>query len=513
MVNLGIRTGVLDLARSVVDPAATDQDIVDAMRVPPGASLETLLGDELLALDGVLAAWSAASRADTRELFLRNSACKRVLYVSAPLFLPDTIPIHHFIPTGVNTRVHVYAAADVRDTVRLEAISSYTVGRLRFRYALSIQYLTDSVGLGWQLIRPVVAVDPRLLAAARDGGPAGAAALDRVLDALWRLIALGSHDYVHATVLNWFPPLAHLDPAYAAITSERVHPAEVDEWHAASQTALPAGFVPSVATPSIASLELYSLLVHAEVIDRLWDEDPAVGAHVHGLVAELEAALAALVGAVRFGDGSAATEALDYFTTLAGWFLVSALPIGSRRLAEVVAVIPDDRRRRVFERLATVHEGMFDFVRFVDRGHLPWGERFVPVHQVAAEYELALRRPAVRAHLRFLLGPRVAAPAGAPTWLHALAAPLPVEERARLATALADVQAVARSDQLDHALADLDGSGALDRLRAMASGDPDPVVAERAGATAAELRYARAVVAGLVAVVDALAERRARVLT
>lgn len=496
-MNVGIRTTVLDLVPVLGDPHATERDVVDAMRVPAGVSPEALLVDEMRALDGLFDAWDATSGMDTRELFLRNSACKRVLYVSAPIFLPDVIPVPQFVPTGVNTRVHVFEAPDVRDTVRLEAISSYAVGELRFRYALSIQYLRDSVGLGWQLIRPVVIVDPRLLAAARSGGSGAWAALERVLDHLRRIILLGTHDYVHATVLNWFPPLPDLPPAYAAICSEQAHPPEVDRWHEASQTALPAGFLPDVRTPGIASLELYSLLVHAGVIGWLWDRDPAIGRAVHGLIAGFEDALDELTATADLGDVVARQDAADYFTTVAGWFLVSALPLGSDRLAAVLDVVPEDRRQRLHERLSAVHEGMFDVVRYVDLERVPWGDRFVPLHDIAAEYAAALRWPGVRAHVGFLLAPR----ADGSTWLDELAGAAPGPERAELAAALDELRAGG-----ERGLAAL-ATGVLDRLRALAStGGP-------AGTTAApQLAYARAVVASLVAIVEQLAAGRHSVL-
>lgn len=492
----GITTSVVDLTDWVHDAAATDADIVDAMRLPAGTSVEALLVDEMRAIDGYLGAWTANAGMDAREMFLRNSACKRVLYISAPIFLPDTIPVPNFVGRGVNTRIHVYEAPDVWDTVRLEAISSYAVGGHRFRYALSIQYLHDSVGLGWQLIRPVVVVDRHLLAAVHRGGPAAVAALERVLDAIRRVILFGSHDYVHATVLNWFPPLRDVAPAYAAIATERVHPREVDQWHAASQGKLPEGFVASAPTPAIVPLELYSLLVHAEVVQRLWDEDPAVAPHARRMVADLDAALADLVVAGDF-DEAARADVADYFWTFAGWFLASALPLGSERLADVVTAVAGDRWDRVAAGLAEVHGGMFDFVRYVDRDEFPWGDRFVALHDVGLEYEAALRRPGVREHLRWLLGARRDGTADRPTWLDVLEPP------PHVVTALLDLEATADTGDFEAGLRRLRDSGALDDLRALAVTRSGP------GGTA----YARAVVWSLVAIVDELVGLPDRVLS
>lgn len=492
----GITTSVLDLTSWVHDPAATDLDIVAAMRLPAGTPVEALLVDEMRAIDAYLGAWTANAGMDAREMFLRNSACKRVLYISAPIFLPDTIPVPEFVGRGVNTRIHVYEAPEVWDTVRLEAISSYAVGGYRFRYALSIQYLHDAVGLGWQLIRPVVIVDRHLLATVHDAGPDAVAALERVLDAIRRVILFGSHDYVHATVLNWFPPVKDLPPAYAAIATERVHPREVDQWHAASQGKLPDGFVAAARTPTIVPLELYSLLVHAEVVQRLWDEDPSVARHARRVVDDLDAAVTELVGLCALEE-PATTAFGDYFWTFAGWFLASALPLGSDRLAVVVDGVAGERWPRVEARLAEVHGGMFDFVRHVDRDEFPWGDRFVAVHDVGLEYELALRRPGVREHLRYLLGARRDGDADRPTWLHVLGAPPDV------VTALLDLQAVADTPDLDAGLRRLRDGGVVDELRRLAVG----------GTAGSGTEYARSVVWSLVTIIDELVGLPDRVLS
>ena len=414
MLNEGIRTDVVGFVTAVTDPDATATEIVDAMRMPPDAAVEQLLLDELRTIDSPLDEWSDAAGIDMREVFLRNSACKRVLYVSAPMFLPDVIEVPVFQPKGVNTRVHVFPAPDVWDTVRLEAVSSYTVREMRFRYALSIQYVTDSAGLGWQLIRPVVVLDRPLLRATRRGGPAAEAALDRLLEALRRIVLMGSHDYVHATVLNWFPPLTNLAPEYAAIVSERPHPKELDAWHVDALTPLPAGFVDAMPTPGIASLELYSLKVHAQVVRQLWESDGGrTRDYARDLLAEFDAALTAFVGAADLGDDEKRDAVAEYFAILGGWFVVSAFPIGSAELTDVLARLSGDRAERALRHLRAVHESMFDYVRFVDAGHYPWGERVVTLHDVGTEYATALRAPTLREHLRYL----TAAGADGRSWL------------------------------------------------------------------------------------------------
>ncbi|MFJ1750634.1 hypothetical protein ACIOJD_31005 [Streptomyces sp. NPDC088116] len=485
LLNEGLRSRQIDLARWVIDPDASDSDIIDAMRIPSHVSVEGLLMEELQAVSPYHEAWTAISGTDTQELFLRNSTCKRALYLSAPIFLPDSIPVDTFAATGVNERIHVYEAEEVRDTVRLEAISSYRVGGFRFRYALSIQYKDDSVGLGWQVIRPVIVFDRRLLAMARDSGPQAVASLLRILECLGKLILFGSHDYVHATVLNWFPPVKNLKPAYAAIASERRHPPEVDVWHRGSQEALPAHYTRERETPGIATLELYSLLVHGQVVAWIWDRDPRVRETVHAHVRELHEAFTDFLRTGVFGEPDERRSAAEYVTTLAGWFLASALEVRSERMAEALGSLPADAVDLAYGHLTAVHGGMFDFVGFADPDRFPWRGRFVVVHEVTAEYEAALRLPALRGHLHYLSSRRkqrtpspatAAGPATSTTWIEDLCAPLQEAERATLLASLHDLTSCRSRADWETGLGRLKESGQLMRLRALGAG-------QRAGAT------------------------------
>ncbi|TDB91377.1 hypothetical protein E1264_01740 [Actinomadura sp. KC216] len=435
-MNNGLVTAELDYAKWLVEPDVPDEAVVEAMRLPRGLSIEALADDEAAALRAYHTAWSENSGLDTLDLFNRNSACKRVLYLSAPMLLTDTIETDTFVATGVNERIHLYRAADVRDTIRLEAVSSYQVEGLRFRYALSIQYAADSTGLGWQVIRPVVVLDSGLLGQVAKAGAEGRAKLERVLEPLWKLILFGSHDYVHATVLNWFPPPARLPDDYAAMACERPHPPEIDDWHACTQRPLPQGLVDGWATPGIATLELYSLQVHAQTIARLWDGEPALGRYVTELMARFDQALSELCDVDIFGDRRSAEAVADYFTALAGWFVVSALPFGTDRLAQVLSVVPTARATAALKNLGEPHGGMFAFAALADPESFPWGDRFVPVHRVTVEYEEALRLPALRENLTYLLRPRTGDARGA-CWLDVLSAPLDEPARASLRTALA----------------------------------------------------------------------------
>lgn len=490
MLNLGIRTSELDVVRWIHEPDTTDSGVVAAMRLPRNLSVDTLLMDEVAATGCYHKAWTLNSGLDTRELFLRNSACKRVLYLSAPILLPDNIPVEDFVSTGVNSRIHLYHAPDVRDMIRLEAITSYEVAGFRFRYALSIQYADDSVGRGWQVIRPVIVVDRQLLAAVHRNS--AVVHLERVFDALWKLVLVGSHDYVHATVLNWFPPVRGLPPSYLAMLSERVHPAELEQWHAGSQAALPDGLVASRPTPGIATLELYSLMVHGRTIARMWDTDERVGARIRELVTEFDGATAALLGAGVFGDAEQTQSAGEYLTTLAGWFLASALPLGTERFTQVFGLLPARYAEPAGRRLAEAHGGMFDFVRFVDEDRFPWQGRLVEVHDVAAEYEKALRRPALREHLQYLTLP--SCEAGGKSWMDVLCGSLDGSGRSGLLDALAVAGAGEVPSESYRELVRLSESGGLGALRSICD---DHRFDDRSPAGCAQ-----AVLASLVAVVD-----------
>jgi hypothetical protein len=499
MINEGIKTAVLNLESLVADPAASDEDIVNAMRLPADLSVETLAIDEMKALAPYLDAWSRASDMDTRELFLRNTACKRALYISAPIFLPDTIWAAELIGSGVNERIHVYEAPDMRDTIRLEAVSSYHAGRFRFRYALSIQYMHDSTGLGWQLIRPVVILDRELLAAVAAAGGDAPAALARVVESLRRLIALGSHDYIHGTVLNWFPPPLHLSPAYAAMMTERPHPPEIDGWHAGSQTPLPADLVPGVETPLIATLELYSLMAHAQVIGLIWDGG-RLESRIRQMMAEFGQALEQLLRTGAFAGDDAAGDAAGYFMTLAGWFLVSALPLGSDHLAKVLDDLPGGRVRQMTRRLAEVHGGMFAIVRLADPDRFPWLQWRVPLREVAADYARALAWPALRTHAGYLTRPR-RDDATAPAWLEVLCAGQPPAGTRALLDVVTELRELGPGEHRLEPLLRLRSSGGLELLRSV-SQTASP--ANGAGAGTAPLAYARAILASLVAVADGL---------
>lgn len=504
MLNPGIRTDAADLAHWVLRPDASAADIVEAMRLPADVSIETLTVDEIRATAGYHRAWSELADLDMAELFLRNTACKRALYLSAPIVLPDTIPVEKLQSKGINTRIHVYPAADVRETIRLEAVSSYRVAGFLLRYALSIQYAEDTAGLGWQVIRPVVILDADLLAAVRDAGPDATADLRRMLLALERIVLFGSHDYLHATVLNWFPPVRGVAPEYMAIMTERVRPEEVARWQDSSEAALPQGLVPGRHTPGMAALELYSLVEHGRIIARLWETDPGIRAEVHAMVADFAAVMEALLARDLFAattnrdghTGAEATEdAAEYLTTVAGWFLASGLPLGTERFEDVVAGLPAARTERVRRRLAETHEGMFDFIRFFDPDGFPWEGGLVPVGRVGAEYEQAMRLPSLREHLRYLRAPRTG---GGPSWIEVLAAALPAAERDRAVAALA---AVGDPDSGDpgRLVGDAEALAVLRRLSR-----PDDAADRAAGPPPKETRYARAILASLVVIADAL---------
>lgn len=496
MLNEGIKTSELHVAWWLLDPDALDQDVIESMRLPRGLSVESLLFDELSAISSYHRAWSENAVLDTGELFFRNSTCKRVLYISAPMFLPDTIPIGTLVPTGVNTRIHRYRASDVWDTIRLEAVSSYEVAGLRFRYALSIQYARDAVRNGWQVIRPVIVLDKEMLAAARGAGDEACGALRDVLASLRHLVLTGSHDYVHATVLNWFPPLTGLDPEYAAITSERVHPPEVQAWHQGTQLPLPDGIVPGLPTPRIATLELYSLLVHEANLGRLLHENPRLLDRVCELFATFSTALAALTDRL---PGTLSRSVADYFTTLACWFLVSALPLGSPGLDAVLQTVSAEQVNSARDRLAEVHDGMFAVAGRADARRFPWQGATVDVNEVTREYERALRWPAISTYAEYLSGSRAAGGADGRVEMPISRAVGTDERSWQLAQALREIGASTGAER-QRLLGRLARDGLLAQLRAAGgaggAGAEEPVTGPE--------RYARKVAEGLARLADAV---------
>lgn len=495
MLNAGIQTREITLNDWVLDPDVADIDVVRAMELRRGFSLEALLVDEMAATDCYHRPWSELCGIDTAELFLRNSATKRVLYLSAPIFLPDTLPKADLIATGVNTRIHIYKAPEPRDYIRLEAVSSYESAGLRFRYALSIQYADDAVGDGWQIIRPVIILDSGLLAAVR--GEAGRALLARTLTELRRLILCGSHDYVHATVLNWFPPPGGLPAEYAAILSERSHPPEIEQWHQGTQLPLPDGLIPGKPSPGIATLELYSLQIHQRTMARI-AEQAELAPEVARIWTCFGTALADFTReGLRPGTPASLADAVPrYFHTLAGWFLLSAFPLGSPLLRQVSALArpaSDDTGPAMAE-LAAFHGGMFEAAAVCSRDKFPWHGGFVGVDEVTSQYATALRGPAVSGYAAYLSARR---PGAGRSWAEALARP----ELAELLAGLGGCDDGATRRAALRRLRDRGGLRLLGQLGEWpASGHGG--AAGHASASAAE-RYARAVAAGLAALAGA----------
>jgi hypothetical protein len=489
MLNKGIRTNEFMIRHWLLDPDVRDSDVVACMKLPKNLSVEELLVSEMSATADYQRAWSANCGLDTARLFLRNSACKRVLYLSAPIFLPDTMSVSTFVPAGVNTRIHLYQAPDPRDVVRLEAVSSYEPVRgMRFRYALSIQYAPDAVGQGWQVIRPVIILDRGMLNAVREQR-----LLEQVLEPLRCLVLTGSHDYVHATVLNWFPPPSNLPPEYAAILSERAHPPEIDEWHRGTQRSLPDGLLPGQPTPQIATLELYSLFMHTATIARMAEEDAGLLPHAAGLLAGFNKSVEEFA---RSGitDPAIAGIVPDYFASLACWFVLSAFPLHSELLAGLFKAAPSERNERALGRLAAVHDGMFELAARACPDQFPWQGEYISADEVTRQYEEALRGPALTEHAAYLSWPRCGADRR--SWVETLAAD---DERVTVLRGdLEQLSRCTRQQERQRLLRQLADHGAIDVLRGAAD-------AESSGLRGA--RYAQAIADDLARIAGATLNR------
>jgi hypothetical protein len=194
-----------------------------------------------------------------------------------------------------------------------------------------------------------------------------------------------------------------------------------------------------------------------------------------------------------------------YFSILAGWFMVSAFPIGSTQLSEVFARFSGDRGDRALEQLRQVHEGMFDYVRYVDPSSYPWGDRIVTLHDVGSEYGAALRAPTLREHVRFLLTPGPGKTDGR-SWLERLCGDMPDAVRASVVASFHDVRDDAGTD-LTALREILVETGAWELLRHSTQPDARPAT------TTGEVRldYARTVLRSALEIVDELAQQREQV--
>lgn len=393
-----------DKARRFAD---TDRSVARCFALPSGATIERVLRDEIRGLETLFDAWSDHAGLDTRRLCFRNTVTKRALYISPIIFLPDLLGEKTFRRSGSNTRIHMFRADAPENSVRLEAITTVTYSGLRFRYALSIQYERDAIGRPWQLLRPVILLDEAVI---RDihtfddlnhEGPG-------LLTSLRMIIAQGMHDYVHGTVLRWFPPLAvPMPPAYLSQMFDQPPPAELKEWHRDADHPWPEGFCDETFSEDIEALELYSLLVHADNAKSIFAARPAVKARIADLAEQFFETLNAFAAWRSATAGRNATTSVDRYVSLVGlWFLGGLFPIGSPELIRIMER-PDwfgVSRMGVVAQYGKIHGGFFGYINRVSRDAVPWGGKRVALNMVTRNYASGLASPSIRAHVTALFG-------------------------------------------------------------------------------------------------------------
>lgn len=343
-----------------------------------------LFYDEMCRCRNVTRAWGDLSSFDPWLLLIANSIARRALYLSFPLFIPNTIPKEQFLRKGSNSRIHVYRGASQLDTVRLEATCGYRILEHQFFVAISVQYMTDPIGNSWQVFRPCIILDPfpyRLLY-----GFEHSKHPDSLFSLLGSFVNLGMHDYVHGSVMKWFPPPEHrqFTDEYRSIHSEATGPLELNAWHACEAVPLPAQFGSDVLRSEILPLEFYSFVVHRRVMDRVMFDASLNYEIVRSSALFFGKRLATLLKQDRVP-----IDVATFFLALAARFLVCCMPI-EKTVKCLSEAFPRSFRESVEDYLSnflsTAHGGLFRLIHDLDGQIIPWGGQMSGTDIVGSTY-------------------------------------------------------------------------------------------------------------------------------
>lgn len=425
--------------------ARLDRRMARQFELPSGTAVESILTDEMRGLETVLRAWSARSGLDARKLYFRNTTTKRVLYTSDVMVLPDLLRSSDYRRNGSNTRIQVLAAKRPEQSVRLEAITTANYLGKQFRYALSVQYQTDRIGRPWQLLRPVILIDQSVLSRIQ----AFDAFRDHeigLLDSLRLLISQGMHDYVHGTVLRWFPPpQVSMPHAYTSMMFDQPRPETLRHWHEKADTPWPRDFCDDQFAQDIEPLELYSLLVHAENAASTFSDFPSARDGVNAIAGDFFQKLTRFSAWCADRDDGRTIVSIDrYLSVVALWFLAGIFPVGSAELTEIVQEKDwfGFRRTQALSYFGDVHGGFFAYINRISPDAFIWGGEPVNLEDVTRSYAEGLSQSAVASHIDALLGYSGSFAGG---YLHLLAETAP--QLAALAnTVAAQLAAVRQAD-------------------------------------------------------------------
>jgi hypothetical protein len=332
--------------------------------------VDDLIEQELDATRFLHESISAEAGCDTGATWRATTLAKRVVYLSFPLVAVDPLQIDAFRRNGVNGRVHLLQGQSPENSIRLEAICTFKWREARIRYALAVQYVQDRRQRRWQVLRPLILVDPAILLAGLSS-PTGGQLVLHSFRLLAILLSQSNHDYLHGTMMRWFPPpKIDCPPEYRSIMSEVSAPAAIRPWEARINGNLSGPILDGVFQPNADPLEHWSLIVHARTVARLGKIDPRREESFRALFEEQMATL----------------------QRVSAFFACLMTP----RLISLQDVSPTSRDRRdlseVMHYAREVHHGLVENIARYQWDDFYWCHNVVPIFEVLREYAREITR-------------------------------------------------------------------------------------------------------------------------
>lgn len=365
----------------ILDPAGGEDAAAHALNLTD--DVESLFAGEIEATRDLQAALAERSGLDTISAWVQTTTSKRVIYVTFPMILRDPMSATHFPRLEINSRVQLFQTSPIERSIRLEAISTFARTESRFRYALSIQYLSDRSGVWWQVLRPVILIEAGLVDTISGLGPAAQRTLIESLRLLGLIVSQGSHDYLHGMMMRWFlPPAIECPPEYRRLMVERPAPPEMRGWEASATGRVSGPVSRDDALPISDPLEYWSLAVHAESVERIAEREPWRLAALHDLHDLYGRRLREIVGVRPTDDVRTAAEMLF---AVSSFFLALISPRQSDgRAGEDRDELLD--RSTVDAFVASAHRGLAGVVAALDRSQFVWDGVRTSIYDVLRMY-------------------------------------------------------------------------------------------------------------------------------
>ena len=374
-------------AEQLFGESETDQSIAEALLLTD--SVEGLFVREIDATRDLHRELSERAGLDSLSAWVQTTTTKRVMYLSYPMIVRDPMSVSRFAREGINNRVHLFQADPIERSIRLEAISTFARTGARFRYALSIQYVRDASGVGWELLRPVILVDPWIVDTVAGLGERAKEKLVEALRHCGLIVSQGNHDYLHGTMMRWFrPPAIDCPPGYRRLMVERPAPPEMQTWEASAVGRVSGPVNGAGGIPISDPLEFWSLAVHAESVERMARRQPERMSALRELHEMYCAVLHDIVG---IGPTQEVRTAAAMLCAVSSFFVALISPGADEVLSSPAAGGLLDRTA-VQEFVASVHHGLVGVAASLDRHQFVWGGVRMDIHEVLRMYMLDIDR-------------------------------------------------------------------------------------------------------------------------